>query len=108
MGALVQLDRGRVAQVLLLENTGDWILVLEDKVHLVGGAALVGPEHDGVGAAGVERLLVQLRLLQQFHVCAVASETIRRADFILKHEVFGADVQEAGEGVEDGVALAGA
>ena len=95
MRALVELDGWRVAQVLLLKHAGNRVLVLEDEVHFVGGAALVGAEHDGVRAARVESFLVQLRLLKQLHVRAVASQAVRGVDFVLKYEIFRADLQKA-------------
>ncbi len=105
--ALVQLDHGRVAQVLLLKDAGDRVLVLEDEVHFVGGAALVGAEHDRVRAAGVESFLVEFGLLEQLDVCAIAAQAIRCVDFVLKHKVFGADLKQVGKRVKDSVTLAG-
>ena len=61
MSALVVFHHGSIPKVLLLEHAGDGVLVLEDEVHFVGRAALVGAEHDGVGAASVERLLARPR-----------------------------------------------
>ncbi len=96
MSALVVFHHGSIPKVLLLEHASDGVLVLEDEVHFVGRAALVGAEHDGVGAASVERLLAQLRLLQQLDIGAVAAKAVGRIDLILEHEVLRTDLQEAG------------
>ena len=56
MGEAVGDHRGGSREVLLLDGAVEGVLVAEDDVHLVGAAALIGAEHDGVGRVAVERL----------------------------------------------------
>ena len=63
--------------MLLLIFAGFWVLVLEDKVNLVGGTALVGTKHDHVGRGIREFLGVKgLVLLKELHVGTSTFETI--------------------------------
>ena len=87
MSALVVFHHGSIPKVLLLEHASDGVLVLEDEVHFVGRAALVGPEHDGVWAARVERFLAELGLLKQLDVCAVTAKAVCCVDLVLEHEI---------------------
>lgn len=68
-GLLADASHGRVLEVLLLVLAGLGVLVAEDEVDLVGGAALVGTEHNDVGRGvgelfGVEGAVI----LEELHV----------------------------------------
>ena len=68
--------RGR-AEVLLLVLAGLGVLVVEDEVHLVGVAALVGTKHDDVGGGVGELVLVEsLVLTEELQVSASALEAV--------------------------------
>lgn len=74
---LDNLGARRGPQVLLLILASLGVLVVEDKVDLVGVTALVGTEHDDVGGRVGELVLVEgLVIAEELHVGATALEPV--------------------------------
>ena len=73
--------------MLLLDGAVEGVLVAEDDVHLVGAAALIGAEHDGVGRVAVERLGGEVvRGGEELEIGAAAVEPILKGHLVLEHE----------------------
>ncbi len=97
--------------MLFFELAGLGVLVAEDKVDLVGLAAFVGAEHDGV--RGLVRELVWgdacFCCREELDVSTAASETLLQLDLVLDDEglALGVDgrVKEVGDGVLLGLGL---
>ena len=94
--------------LLVLARLG--VLVAEDEVDLVRGAALVGPKHDDVGRSVGE--LVGLKgfvVLEELHVGSTAFEAALELDLVLDDEsvVLVADgfVELGGDGVVSSLVL---
>ena len=63
--------------MLLLVLAGLGVLVTEDEVNLVSGTALVRAEHDDIGSAVGELLLVELLvLLEKLKVGTAANQGV--------------------------------
>ena len=94
--------------LLVLASLG--VLVAEDEVDLVGGAALVGTEHDDVGRSVGELLGVEgLVVLEELHVGTTALEAGLELDLVLDDEgvilVGDGLVELAGDGVVGSLVL---
>lgn len=72
--------------------------------YLVGGTALVGTEHDHVGGAVGELLLVELLVvLKKLQVGTTADQGVLRLDLVLDHKGLALVVNLLGELGRDGV-----
>jgi hypothetical protein len=110
--------------VLLLVFASLGVLVAEDEVNLVGSSTLVGTEHDDIGSAVRELLLVELLiLLEELEVSTTANKGVYnkrrlaceqsnrfrcqlltlRLDLVLNHQGFALVVNLLGELGRDGV-----
>lgn len=70
-------------EVLLLVLAGLGVLVVEDEVHLVGGTALVGTEHNNVRGGIAELILVEsLGVSEELQVGTTALESLWKAKIL--------------------------
>lgn len=77
LSSLDNLGRGRGREMLLLVLPSLGVLVVENEVHLVGVAALVGTEHDHVWGRVGELILVEsLVIPEELHISTAAFEAV--------------------------------
>mmetsp|Transcript_24073 Transcript_24073/g.62027 ORF Transcript_24073/g.62027 Transcript_24073/m.62027 type:complete len:324 (-) Transcript_24073:156-1127(-) len=80
-------QRRAARQVVLHPLATDWILELEDEMHLARPATLVRPKHDRVGRGLLKLGEVKACIhVQQLHVRAAALEPVLERDLVLHHE----------------------
>lgn len=77
--------------MLFLNGTCLGILVAKDEVHLVGGTALVGPKHDGVGRIVLEVLGGKLGVCsEKLEIRTTAAKVVRtQLDLVLQCNTLG-------------------
>ena len=79
-----------------------WFSLFGNGVNLVGGAALVGAEHDDVLAQPIERLFRERRF-EELHISSSAVESLLQAKLVLQHELLPLAEQLLVERLDNGV-----